>query len=256
MRQGPRYKTKKTFLLFAIVLAFLALLSLRPHIVDFARIPLSACTKSVRAIYDLSTPRNRYEQKIEQLNQKIASLTSAAVYAKEAFDENHRLKRLLDFKDKLPGKSAAAQVISRNPASWESFIIIDKGASSGVNVNTTVVKSEGLVGRVFEAGEKTAKVMLIDNPGFRLGVTVQRTREQGVLTGLGAGACRITYLPVDTAARPGDIVVTSELSEVPVRGLVVGTITKVTRGPDSLYASAQVSPSANLSRVEEVLCID
>ncbi|MCX5716691.1 MAG: rod shape-determining protein MreC [Candidatus Omnitrophica bacterium] len=210
----------------------------------------------MKALYNLSTPRNVYEQKIGQLNKRVAALTNAAVLAKETSDENQRLKQLLDFKNKLPQKSIAAEVIARNPSSWESFVIIDKGKQNGIDVNAAVAKSDGLIGRVFEAGEDTAKVMLIDSPGSRLGVTVQRTREQGILAGIGAGMCRITYLPYDTQAKPGDIIVTSELSGVCVKGMMIGRITKVAKGPASLYANAIVKPSSDLFRIEEVLCIE
>lgn len=256
---------KKTYLILAALVALLiwfqiarpsVINRIRPRIVDLAKFPLKIATKSIRGFYNLATFQNRYEKEIALLENKIALLTRAAVESREVLEENQRLRSLLAFKGRLPSKGIAAEVIARDPSSWDSFIIIDKGKRDGITPDMLIAKGEGLIGRVLEVGQDTSKVMLIDNPNSKIAATVQRTREQGVLVGLGGGFCKIIYLAYDTEAKPGDIILTSESSHASVKGIVIGEITKVLRTPRSLYISALVKPSSNLFKVEEVLCIE
>jgi rod shape-determining protein MreC len=255
----------KTYLILAALIVVLLWLNLtrpafinriRPNIVNLLEFPLKAATSSARGVYGLATFQNRYENKISLLEQKLAVLSRANVQMKELFNENERLRNLLSFKDRFASKTVAAEVIARGQTGWDTFIIIDKGAANGIDADMSVAKSDGLIGRVFEVGPGSAKIMLIDNPTSRVSVAVQRTREQGVLVGLGGGLCKLIYLSYDTDVKPGDIVITSELSSLATKGIPIGEVIKVVKEPRSLYASAIVKPSSNLFKIEEVLCIE
>lgn len=228
----------------------------RPHIVDLFKLPLKAVTKGTDLVYHLSIFQNRYEERIEVLEKRIAVLTKMAVEKKELVEENQRLRGLLSFKSRLPAKSIAAEVIGRSSTNLETFIIIDKGRSDGITPNMTAAKNEGLIGRILEAGNSTAKVMLIDDPNSRVGAIIQRTREQGMLIGLGGGLCKIIYLSDTTDVKPGDIVVTSEQASISQKGMLIGEVERVVKSPQSLYTSAIVRPYSNLFKIEEVLCIE
>jgi len=122
--------------------------------------------------------------------------------------------------------------------------------------NMPVAKNEGLVGRVFEVGEGISKVILIDNPNSKIGAVVQRTREQGILIGIGRGLCKLIYLSYDTGVKPGDIIIAAKLSSLSSKGILIGEVIKVLKDEHSLYTSAVVRPSSNLFKIEEVLCIE
>lgn len=256
---------KKTYLVVPALLALLIIINLirppfinkiRPRIIDFMELPLKAATKSVRGIYNLAAFQNRYEKKISILENQAALLTRATVQIKELLGENERLRKLLLFKSRFVYKSVAAEAIGRDQSSWDTFIIIDKGRRDGITPNMPVAKNEGLVGRVFEVGEGTSKVMLIDNPNSKIGAVVQRTREQGILIGVGRGLCKLIYLSYDTGAKPGDIVIAAKLGSLSMNGILIGEVIKVLKDAHSLYASAVVRPSSNLFKIEEVLCIE
>lgn len=257
-----RYKTYLTLAVLLILLIWFNFArpsfinKIRPRIIDFMEFPLRVSNNTVRALYNLATFQNRYEEKISMLEKKIATLTKTDVQMKELLGENERLRSLLSFKNRLAAKGIAAQVIARDQSNWDTFIIIDKGRVDGITPNMSVAKDDGLVGRVFEVGTNTAKVMLLDNPNSKLSAAVQRSREQGILVGLGRGECKLIYLSYDTEVRPGDVVITSELSSLSTKGILIGEVTKVLKDAHSLYASAVVKPSSNLFKIEEVLCIE
>jgi len=257
-----RYKTYLILAALIVVLLWLNLTrpafidKIRPSIVDLLEFPLKTTTRSARGLYGLATFQNRYEKKIALLEQKVSSLSRANAQLKELFSENERLRNLLSFKSRFASKAIAAEVIARGQSSWDTFIIIDKGGEDGITTDMSAAKSDGLIGRVFEVGAGSAKIMLIDNPNSRISAAVQRTREQGALVGLGGGLCKLIYLSCDTDLKPGDIVITSELSSLATKGIPMGEVIKVVKEPHSLYASAIVKPSSNLFKIEEVLCIE
>jgi len=229
---------------------------IKTQTIDVIRFPLKGATKLTGKIYNLAGFQNRYEKKILLLEQKISLLARKAIGTQEILEENQRLRSLLAFKKRISSKTIATEVIARGHLGLDNFIIIDKGSRDGIRVNMSVAKDEGLLGRVFETGKNTSKVTLIDNPNSKIAAVIQRTREQGILVGIGGGFCKMIYLAYGTAAQPGDIVIASELSSISPRGILIGEVVKVLKGPHSLYASALVKPASNLFKIEEVICIE
>lgn len=254
---------KKTYLIVAVLLAILIGFQIigrspgskiRSIAVDLSRVPLRLVTKAARKVHRSASFQNRYEQRISQLEAEIVSLKGEVLAAREVVEENERLRSLLSFKRRHTTETIAAEVIGRDPANWESFIIIDKGARDGIRPQTVVVKDKGLIGTVFDTGEHTAKVMLIDNPNSRIGAIIQRTREECVLVGLGGGLCKIMYLAYDTDVEVGDSILMSRSKDTSLRGILIGRVARVVKDPHALYASAVIEPSCNLFKIEEVLC--
>ncbi len=230
--------------------------NIKPAIVDLIKFPLVVSTRAAGAIYGFATLQNNYEKRIQTLEKKVVLLKRAAIGSKEVMEENERLRSLLVFKKRINHKSVAAQIIGKGSSGLESYCIIDKGYADGIVPNMTVAKEEGLLGRVIEAGRGVSKVMLIDDPNSKIGIIIQRTREQGVLIGAGDGMCKIAYLACNSDIKQGDIVITSELSSILPKGMLVGEIDKIFNTPHSLYVSAIVRPSCDLFKIEEVLCIE
>ena len=223
---------------------------------DSMEVPLKAIGRPIKGLYDFASVKNRYEKKILSLEGKVAVLTKDNIQTKELFYENERLRKLLLFKSRSSAKSIAAEVIARDNSSWNTFLIIDKGKKDGVAPNMPVVKAEGLLGKVFEPGNSTSRIMLIDNPNSKISAAIQRTREQGALVGIGGGLCKIVYLSYDSDVKPGDVVIESELSSLPTKGALIGEVVKVLRDSHMLYTSAIVRPACNLFKIEEVLCVE
>lgn len=256
---------KKTYLILGLLLALLISFQIlrssfiekvSPRIVDLAKFPFKAVTVPVKGLYSLAMFKNRYENKIALLESKISIFTKAFVEMKEIKEENRRLRALLSFKNKVAAASIPSEVIARNPSSWDTFVIVDKGRAGGLKYGMSVIGEQGLVGKIYEVGQDTATVMLIDNPNSKIGAAIQRTREQGVLIGLGGGLCKMIYLGYDTDVKPGDIVVVSDFSSVSLKGTLIGEVIKVLKNPQAVYASAVVKPSCNLFKIEEVLCVE
>ena len=175
----------------------------------------------------------------------------------EVRQENFRLRALLNFKDDIDYTYTPAQVIGRNPSSWFSTLSIDKGAKNGIKVDMPVVTNKGLVGKIIAVYPTYSKVQLLISPDSGISAFVQRTRDNGVLVGLSnpSGYCQITRLHQKSDIKEGDIILSSPLTGIYPKGLVIGRAVEVYDDPVSLERSALVKPEVDFDRLEEVLII-
>src|SRR5262249_23766106 len=87
-----------------------------------------------------------------------------------------------------------------------------------------------------------------------VGVMLESTRGQGIVKGVGAGDLELDYIDDDNDLKEGDRFLSSGQDRVYPKGLPVGTITTI--GPRrGLIKAVQIRPSADLGRLEEVLCV-
>ncbi len=171
--------------------------------------------------------------------------------------ENQRLQALLEFKTASPMKTAAARVIARNPDSWFSQVVIDKGRTSGIDVEMPVMTPAGIVGKVTKVTDTTATVLLLLDPESGVGGQVLRSSDTGVVLGQAglSGRLKIKFFSRDARVAVGDDIVSSGLGGVFPSGLPVGTVTKVEEEEFGLVKYAEVKPSADFSHLNEVLVI-
>lgn len=174
---------------------------------------------------------------------------------REVEQENKRLKNLLSFKQKSPFRLVASRVIARSPDSWSSSVIIDKGRYNGIRRGMAVINAQGLIGRVIESAEGSSKVLLINDPSQGVSSIVQSSRQEGLVSGSLGSNLIMRYLPIDAQVSVGDIIITSELSRVYPKGLLVGKVISIGKEFSGLSRYAVIRPAANLSSIEEVLVI-
>lgn len=190
-----------------------------------------------------------------RLNNETENLRRRIFDLREVEQENTRLKGLLSFKQKSSLRLVAARVIARSPDSWSSSVIIDKGRYNGIRPGMAVINTQGLVGRVMESAEGSSKILLVNDPSQGISSIVQRSRQEGLVSGSLGPYLIMRYLPVDAQIAGGDIIITSELSQVYPKGLLVGKVINIGKEFSGLSRYAVVKPAADLSGIEEVLVI-
>ena len=101
---------------------------------------------------------NVHEQN-KMLMTQVEELKAKNLAANEFEAENQRLRALLNYKESATQFDLlAARVIGRDPTTWSSMIVINRGSTDGVANDMAVVTEMGLVGHVIEAGLNTSKV--------------------------------------------------------------------------------------------------
>jgi rod shape-determining protein MreC len=191
----------------------------------------------------------------KRLSKEIDSLRERLNRSFELYIENKRLQRLLSFKTDSYHHLVAARVIARDPSYWSSVIIIDKGKTDGISDNQAVISPAGLIGKVIEVGRSTSKVMLLNDINFGISAIIQRTRQEGLLSGTLENKLIMRYLPVDSDVRIGDVIITSGLTKIFPKGIIIGKVTETGKEFSGLSIFCLIKPAINLSSLEEVLVI-
>jgi rod shape-determining protein MreC len=188
----------------------------------------------------------RLKQEVDQLRMQIAN-------DHEAILEAQRLRELTGLQNSGIGKTIVARVIARDPSRSQT-VTIDKGRRHGVRPDSAIVTVEGVIGRVILSGNFFSIVQLITDSQSAVGVMTQSTRRQGIVRGVGSRDLDLDYIDDDYDLKEHDVFLTSGNDRIYPKGLPVGTIVSIGPGK-GLIKSVQIRPSADLGRLEEVLCI-
>jgi rod shape-determining protein MreC len=188
-----------------------------------------------------------------RLKRENDELRMQVIQEQEAIAEAERIRALAGFKPSGIGKPLIARVIARDPARSQT-ITIDKGRVHGLRPDIAVITPAGVVGRVIQSSNFFSIVQLIIDSQSAVGVMLQSTRRQGILKGTGGPDLDLDYIDDDNDLKEGDMFLTSGGDRIYPKGMPVGVITSVgaRRG---LLKVVRVRPSADLGRLEEVMCV-
>ena len=212
-----------------------------------------------RSLQSVSFVWNRYFALIgvydenQRLKHEVDLLRMQIEKEKEDVLEAQRVRAFLSLQDSSIGKTVVARVIGRDPARSQT-VTIDKGAAHGVKPDSAVRTPAGIVGRVIHSSHFFSIVQLIVDSQSAVGVVLETTRRQGIVRGTGGRDLDLDYIDDDNDLKEGDIFLTSGLDRIYPKGLPVGVIKSI--GPRrGLLKTVQIRPSADLGRLEEVICI-
>ena len=254
------FKVKKNNLIyFAVVFSLLTVLLtlipiFRPLILNLFRLPFTLSSFLAReaqgiVLYHKNMAQNEISRKENDLlRYKLNAMDELLI-------ENGRLKNLLTLKQNVPYKVIAAGVLGRLPDNWSSGIIIDKGSLAGVRRGFIVVSYLGLVGRIIETSQYSSKIILINDPSLSVSAIIQRSRQEGLVSGTLGGTLIMKYLPKDADVKVDDTIITSGLTQIYPKGILIGTVVDVGEEFSGLSRYAIIKPSVSLTSIEEVLII-
>lgn len=202
----------------------------------------------------------RLKKENEDLREENAALRTLLIDYETYRAENEQLRDYLDIKAAKPDlEFMTAAVIGRDAADRFSSFTIDHGSLDGISAGDPVITAEGMVGFVEEAFNSSAKVRTLLDVSVSVGAMDISTRETGVTAGTIAlsedGLLRLSYLPRESKAAPGDIVVTTGVGGICPEDLVIGTIREVLLDSGGLSLYAVIEPPADLRSVTNVLVI-
>lgn len=217
---------------------------------------LAGASRSGVGFFQYVSTLGRAASENEELRRRLAEAEAEVRQARIARDENERLRGLLGLKESSDVQSVAAQVIARDPSAWFDSVIINRGSSSGIEVNMPVVTPEGVVGRVAAVSPVTAQVMLITDERSAAGAVVgqlESSNALGSVRGYGKnGLLDMRYVSGIEEVKFGDVVTTTGQDGIYPRGLKIGEVVEVTPGTATQPHGIKVRPSARLNSLSEV----
>jgi rod shape-determining protein MreC len=190
------------------------------------------------------------------LREEIQRLRVEALVVRETTDENQRLRRLLDLRERLPMATVPGQVIAREWGGWIRSLTVNRGRSDDIPRLAAAISPDGLVGRVVDVRPGAAVVQVLTDPASTIGAHTVRTRTPGIVEGEARGTLRFKYMARDGAnLQSGDLVVSSGQSGVFPRGIPIGRVRTIDDRGSALFHYAALTPAVDFDRVDEVLLL-
>lgn len=265
------WRFKVLLVIMLLMLGFMLYAASRPELSTLTANFLSAITSPFQKLssnisgaasgfFDKILNSDKIYNENQALKEEIRRLNEMLVDFDRYKAENEQYKDFLHVKEENPDFTfAPATVIGRDPNDRFGSFTIDKGLLDGVELYDPVITADGLVGRVYQVGSISCKVMTILDPQINVGSFVSSTRDTGVASGELTlsleGRLKLLYLSRDTKASPGDLVVTSGTGGVFPRNLIIGNILQVLPETHGNSYYAVIEPKVDVSSVTEVFVI-
>ena len=196
----------------------------------------------------------------EALKAQIAQLQQQLADYEQLKRENDQLKEIVGITEQREDlKMIGATVISGDGGEYYGMFTINKGSKDGIKEKDAVVTTAGVVGYVSEVSYNHCKVTTLLSPDCNIGGYDIVSGDFGVLTGdselAATGLFKLAYLPKGSLIAVGNIVVTSGLGGIFPQGFVAGVVQRVTADEQGLAMDAVLTPSADFSKLKEVLVV-
>jgi rod shape-determining protein MreC len=198
----------------------------------------------------------------EELHDEVADLRQRVAKAESAIGENKELRALLKLGPAggIEGRQpVTSRIIGRSPTVWYSTVTIDRGSSSGIDVDDPVVTGDGLAGRVTETTAGTARVTLITDHRSAVSAKVLPEGPSGVIKPeIGdPGKLLLDFIEEGSQIEEGQMVVTAgwragRLASLFPYGIEIGSVTEATLDEQQTYQRVHVRPFVDIRDMELV----
>lgn len=200
----------------------------------------------------------------EELRRQVTELTLENTQLQQGWYELNTLRELY----KLDGQyeeyeKIGARIIARDTGNWYHSFTIDKGEEDGLAVDMNVIaggENGGLVGRIVSVGPNWAKVTSIISDNSNVTGQMLATGDMLIVSGdlsmMQNGLIRFSQL-LDSAGVvvTGDKIVTSDISDKYLPGILIGYIGEINLDSNKLTKSGSVTPAVDFEHLDEVLVI-
>ncbi|HZC14897.1 MAG TPA: rod shape-determining protein MreC, partial [Thermoleophilaceae bacterium] len=140
--------------------------------------------------------------------------------------------------------AVTARVVTDQGGPFVYTVLVNAGADQGVVEGMAAVNDRGFLGRVIEAGRRSARVMLLTDFNSRVPVMVEPSRDRAILAGDNSRQPKLIFLPLNPQVSLGDQVVTSGQGGILPPGLPVGRVSAIGE------AGATVTPFVDWDRID------
>ncbi len=274
MDKKPQLHVSQKFILSALTIVCFALIAVSfftdkltapvQNVLSYVITPLQ---KGINGMGLWLTDRADYFATIDELRQQNEELKAELDNVKEKNlvlvqdqIELNNLRELYALDNKIPGyEKVAARVIGKSSGNWFSTFTIDKGSKDGILVDMNVICGNGLVGIVTDVTDNTATVRsIIDGNSNVTGMLVTSSDTcniRGDLELMDSGYIHLEYMQKDVDVSDGDMIVTSNISDKYIQGILIGYVKNISEDANSLTQSGYLVPAVDFERLTEVLVI-
>ena len=213
--------------------------------------------KRVQLVSDIKELQKENEA-LRQENEELSVTNNALLQEKHELTELRNLYQLDQTYADFP--KTGCRIIAKENGSWYHSFVIDKGSEDGLSVDMNVLADGGLVGRITYIGRHWSRVQAVIDDNSNVSATVLSSQKNlivsGNLTLYEEGTISFSELAdPDDLVKVGDSVVTSNISDKYLPGILIGYISEIQTDSNNLTKSGRITPAVDFSRLDTVLVI-
>ena len=219
--------------------------------------------------------------RIQELERENRELQAWRELAERLAERNARYEALLGMPEDSFGEGAdvehsiAAQLVLDSGGPFTRTLVANAGADHGVRVGYISVNENGLIGRVVSVGQRSSRILMVDDYNSRIPVMGEASRVRAVLAGQATRppdlythpfqmqSPRLDFIVGAQSLREGERVVTSGDGGLYPRGIPVGVARRSGDGWRVALAASQrpidfvrILPYVGIERPEDTLVED
>lgn len=263
------HKNKKTIIgiAAAVILAVLILVVIKIGSSDYGvrgslQNMISAVTKPIAQTADgirkgvggifrfkeITAENEALQEKVARLQQEKTELK----LTRQEKEELEELQQVFEYKEIEKKEVIAANISAMDYSGWQGVFTIDRGSQAGIKKGSPVISADGLIGKVVEVSEKTAKVASLLAENNKVSFQKEEDHEAtGVLQSDGKGSLSGYLLEDDAEIQKGDELVTSGIGIYPA-GLKIGKVINVEKKKGTQKVILSVRPETSVFGLRKV----
>lgn len=198
----------------------------------------------------------------EDLQAQVDSLTTQLTNTQLQQTELDDLRELYQLDQSYTDyDTTGAHVIAKGTSNWFDTFTIDKGSKDGIKENMNVIAGSGLVGIVTEVGKNYAVVRSIIDDTNNFSGMVVNSEDNCIISGSLKTMTEDNQILLTDLEDPdnnvsiGNSIVTSNISDKYLPGILVGYITQLEEDTNKLTKSGTVTPVVDFKHLQNVLVI-
>jgi rod shape-determining protein MreC len=189
---------------------------------------------------------------LHELNLELAAEVGRL---RQAGAENDRLRGLLTLKQQAGFRVLSAEVVGKTTTEARNTLTLNVGARDSVHVDMPIITDAGLVGRVIAVSDHFSLAQAVQNRDFRASAMIARTRVAGVLAWDAGEFAKLINVPKSYQVQTGDVIITSQSSNLYPPNIPIGTVLDVGDEPNSLFKRIAVKPAVDFPSLEHVFVV-
>ena len=211
----------------------------------WATYPLSGAVNIIRSARSYS----RIYQQNQELRRELQQMKAWKEAALQQEQENARLQDLNNVRLDPKFIKTTGIVLADSGSPFRQTVLLNIGKRDGIIDGWAVMDGIGLVGRIAGVGERTSRVILLNDTASRVAVTIESNGQTALLVGDNTSNPSIEFLEDPKTVQPGDRVMTSGDGGVFPPGILVGQVTETQSG------RLRVRLAADLQRLRFLLVL-
>lgn len=272
--KGPKIPSNILFLMLIIISVLFLLIS---YVTNFSGgfvatvsnavfVPMQS---GVEKIGSTVSSKSKERKTIAQLKKENASLEKKVNSLSEQLNqiqlqksELQDLQKLYNLDQKYSNyKKTGATIIARGSDNWFNTFTINKGKAEGIEVDMNVIADGGLVGIVVKTGKHYSIVRAVIDDSTNISGMTLNTGNTCIVSGSLENMTEHNRINVsklenkDNQIKSGEPIVTSNISDKYVPGLLIGYIDKISLDDNEITYSGTLTPAVDFKHLQNVLVI-